>query len=372
LNRKKILTSTEDSRERVLLVAVVDSKTRRWRVIQSLEELASLTNTAGGAVIENLMQVRHRFNPATLLGTGKAHELAAISEQLDIDLLIFDTELTAAQIRNIEDIVGVRVIDRTTLILDIFSKHARTKEAKLQVELAQLEYRLPRLVGMGLEYSRLGGGIGTRGPGEKKLEVDRRRIKERIATLKKMLKKIEHSKEVQRKRRADIPKIAVVGYTNAGKSSLVNALTRSKLITSDQLFSTLDSNTKVLFVPPKYKMLISDTVGFLKNLPHDLIASFRATLAEVLEADVLIHIVDATAEDLEEKITTVNNVLEELCADTKQRVLVFNKIDRLFNEEKERFQQKYPKAMFVSATKNIGLDLLRENLPSYFFDTGTA
>ncbi len=351
----------------MLLVAVVDSKTERWRVIQSLEELASLTGTAGGEVVESMMQIRKRFDPATLLGIGKAKELAAVSEQLGIDLLIFDTELSAAQIRNIEDIVDVRVIDRTTLILDIFSKHARTREAKLQVELAQLEYRLPRLVGMGLEFSRLGGGIGTRGPGERKLEVDRRRIKERISTLKRMLKKIEHSKEVQRKRRVDIPKIAVVGYTNAGKSSLVNALTRSRLTTSEQLFSTLDSNTNVLFVPPRHKMLISDTVGFLKNLPHDLIASFHATLAEVLEADILIHIVDATAEDLEAKIATVDSVLTELHAEEKPVILVFNKIDRLFSEEKERYERKFPKALFISAVKNTGLELLKAHLRDHFF-----
>lgn len=351
----------------MLLVAVVDSKIKRWRVIQSLEELSNLTKTAGGEVVESLMQMRRKFEPATLLGIGKARELASVSEQLQIDLLIFDTELSAAQIRNIEDIVSVRVIDRTTLILDIFSKHARTREAKLQVELAQLEYRLPRLVGMGWEFSRLGGGIGTRGPGEKKLEVDRRRIKERIATLKKMLKKIEHSKEVQRKRRVDIPKIAVVGYTNAGKSSLVNALTRAKLVTSEQLFSTLDSNTNVLFVPPKHKMLISDTVGFLKNLPHDLIASFHATLAEVLEADMLIHIVDATAEDLEEKIATVDSVLAEIQADKKSRILVFNKIDRLFEEEKERYERKFPNALFISAAKSTGLDVLKEHLRGHFF-----
>lgn len=367
MNRQAALHHTGNNRERVLLVAVVSSRTERWRVIQSLEELANLTRTAGGEVVESFMQIRQKFEPATLLGIGKARELASIGKQLQIDLLIFDTELSAAQIRNIEDIVGVRVIDRTTLILDIFSKHARTKEAKLQVELAQLEYRLPRLVGMGLEFSRLGGGIGTRGPGEKKLEVDRRRIKERISTLKKMLKRIEHSKEVQRKRRHDIPKIAVVGYTNAGKSSLVNALTRAKLVTSEQLFSTLDSNTNVLFVPPKCKMLISDTVGFLKNLPHDLIASFHATLAEVLEADMLIHIVDATAEDVEEKIATVDSVLAEIEADKKASFLVFNKIDRLFDEEKERHQRRFPKAFFISAVKNTGIDVLKESLRDHFF-----
>jgi GTP-binding protein HflX len=371
LNRNNDHKQLKDNQERVLLVTVVDSKTERWRAIQSLEELANLTKTAGGEVIESFMQIRQRFNPATLLGIGKARELAGISQQLGIDLLIFDSELSAAQIRNIEDIVDVRVIDRTTLILDIFSKHAQTKEAKLQVELAQLEYRLPRLVGKGLEFSRLGGGIGTRGPGEKKLEVDRRRIKGRISTLKRMLRKIEHSKEVQRKRRIDIPKVAVVGYTNAGKTSLVNALTHAQLVTSEQLFSTLDSNTKVLFVPPRFKMLISDTVGFLKNLPHDLIASFHATLAEVMEADILIHIVDATAEDLEQKIVTVESVLAEIQADEKKSILVFNKIDRLFDEERERYQRKFPKALFISAVKNTGLDVLRERLRGHFF-TGSA
>lgn len=368
MKSKKIFSeSTNDKREKVLLVGVSDSKKERWQIVQSLEELASLTITAGGEVVENFIQIRKRFDPATLIGIGKSNELAQISRSFKIDLIIFDIELSAAQIRNIEKITGVRIIDRTILILDIFSKHARTKEAKIQVELAQLEYQLPRLVGARTEFSRLGGGIGTRGPGEKKLEVDRRRIKQRISTLKKSIKRLERTKRTQRKGRKNIPKIAVVGYTNAGKSSLVNALTNAKLITSDYLFSTLDSNTSILFVPPKYKMLISDTIGFLKNLPHNLIASFHATLAEVLEADVLIHIVDSTAEDLESKIITVDNVLEEIEACETPTILVFNKIDRLFKEEKNRFKGKYPKAIFISAKDGLGLTTLKEHLKNYFF-----
>jgi len=356
-----------EKREKVLLVGVGDKTKERWEIVQSLEELANLTKTAGGEAVESFIQMREKFNPATLIGTGKAEELATIAKEFNIELLIFDCELSTAQIRNIEEIVGVRTIDRTTLILDIFAKHAKTKEAKLQVELAQLEYRFPRLVGIGLELSRLGGGIGTRGPGEKKLEVDRRRIKERISTLKNALEKVERSKEVQRKGRIGIPRIAVVGYTNAGKSSLVNAMTKARLLTADYLFSTLDSNTSVLFVPPKYKMLISDTVGFLKNLPHNLIASFHATLSEVLDAEILIHIVDATAEDLESKIITVEKVLEEINAHEKPQILVFNKIDRLFNEEKTRIRERYAKGFLVSAKEGAGISELKEYLKNYFF-----
>ncbi|MEO0142560.1 MAG: GTPase HflX [candidate division WOR-3 bacterium] len=351
--------------ERVILVGVGDEKRKRWELVQSIEELANLTRTAGGEVIESYIQIQHKYNPATLIGKGKAQELAQIAKKFNIDLLIFDTELTAAQIRNIEEITNVRTIDRTSLILDIFAKHARTKEAKLQVELAQLEYRLPRLVGMGLELSRLGGGIGTRGPGEKKLEIDRRRIKERISVLKHELKRIECSKQVQRKRRANFFKICVVGYTNAGKSSLVNALTRGNLLTAEYLFSTLDSNTSLLFIEPNYKVLISDTVGFLRNLPHNLIASFHATLAEVREADILIHIVDATDENIESKMITVENVLSEIKAIDKPRLLVFNKIDRLLMPQKERLIEKYPNALFISAREGTGIKELKEHLKNY-------
>ncbi len=354
-------------KERVLLIGITRHRQKRWAVMESLEELANLTKTAGGRVIESFIQIKQRYNPSTLLGIGKVKDIKRICQELDIDLLIFDTDLSPAQIRNIEAIVGIRVIDRTALILDIFAKHARTKEARLQVELAQLEYRLPRLIGLGLEYSRLGGGIGTRGPGEKKLEIDRRRIKQRITTLKKALKKIEKSKKIQRKARQGFPKIAVVGYTNAGKSSLVNALTHAHLLTANYLFSTLDSNTKLLFIPPHHRLLISDTVGFLKNLPHNLIASFHATLAEVIESDLLMHIVDTTAQTFEQHITTVNNVLEQIGVNEKPKLLILNKIDRLFKEEKERLKRKYPKAFLVSATQGIGIDEVKLYLRDYFY-----
>ncbi len=354
-------------RERAILIGVGDRSTHRWRIAQSLEELASLAVTAGGTVVESFIQMRPAYNPATLIGIGKARELQSLAADHGIDIFIFDAELTAAQIRNLESAIGRRVIDRTMLILDIFALHARTREAKLQVELAQLEYRLPRLVGMNPALSRLGGGIGTRGPGEKKLEVDRRRINQRITVLREELKKVERSKAVQRKGRTGIPRIAVVGYTNAGKSSLVNVLTKARLLTADYLFSTLDSTTSVLFVPPNSKMLISDTVGFLKNLPHNLIASFHATLAEVLDADLLIHLVDATGEDRESRIETVDLVLEEIEARHKPQVLVFNKIDRLFPEETARLREQYPRALFVSAVKKTGLSELKEHLRQYFY-----
>lgn len=354
-------------RERTILIGVGDQTAQRWRIAQSLEELAHLTVTAGGQVIESFIQIRPAYNPATLIGAGKVQELRGLAEEYDIDLFIFDAELTAAQIRNLENIIQRRVIDRTMLILDIFAQHARTRESKLQVELAQLEYQRSRLVRLNPALSRLGGGIGTRGPGEKKLEVDRRRINYRISVLKEELKRVECSKAVQRKSRRGMPRIAVVGYTNAGKSTLVNVLTKARLLTADYLFSTLDSTTSILFIPPQTRMLISDTVGFLKKLPHHLIASFHATLAEVRDADLLLHLVDATDEARESRIETVNQVLEEIQAQAKPQLLVFNKTDRLFPEEMTRLRERHPDALFVSAIKKTGLAELKNRLKLHFF-----
>lgn len=348
-------------------MGVGDHRARRWAVVQSLDELASLARTAGAIVVERFLQMRERLHAATFLGRGKAEELGHIARQHDVDLVIIDADLSAAQVRNLEQILNVRVIDRTTLILDIFALHARTREAKLQVELAQLQYRLPRLVGHRTELSRLGGGIGTRGPGEKKLEVDRRRIKERILTVRHGLRKIERSKVVQRRGRSLMPRVAVVGYTNAGKSSLVNALTRAQLFTSEQLFSTLDSNTSQLFVSPGRKVLISDTVGFLKHLPHDLIASFRATLAEVIDAQLLLHVIDATSPDIDERLATVQQVLDDIGASGKPAILVFNKCDRLFPEDRVRLSERFPEAGFISATRRTGLQELRQHLVRHFW-----
>ncbi|MEO0225938.1 MAG: GTPase HflX [candidate division WOR-3 bacterium] len=358
----------ESRGERVLLVGVCTSTRERWRAIDSLEELAALSETARAVVVEKILQIRERFEPATILGYGKILEIGDICHRHRIDLLIFDLELSASQIRNIERLTDVRTIDRTTLILDIFAQHAHTREAKLQVELAQLEYRLPRLVGKGLELSRLGGGIGTRGPGEKKLEVDRRRIRRRISTLKKALKKIEVDRTEQRKERKMMFNISIVGYTNAGKSSLLNALTKSKVKVDDMLFSTLDPHTSVLYFSHQRKVLLTDTVGFIKHLPHSLIASFHATLEEVRQADLILHVIDISQEGWEERIEAVKSVLTEIKADSTFQLMVFNKCDRIFETNViDRIKKQYPDAFFVSAKYGDGLKELKEHLYSIAF-----
>ncbi len=356
----------EERKEKALLVGVAKSSRERWDEADRLEELALLVETAGAEVFEKVLQVREKIDPRFYIGKGKAYQIREIVEQFGIDLVVFDTELTPSQVNNLEEIIGVKVLDRTEVIMDIFAQHARTSEAKIQVELAQLMYRLPRLTGKGLALSRLGGGIGTRGPGEKKLEVDRRRILDRIHFLKQKLKTIERSREIQRKRRQHILKVSLVGYTNAGKSSIMNCLTRAHVRVEDKLFATLDATTRVLFLPDfPYRVVLSDTVGFIENLPPDLVASFHATLGVVREADLLLHVIDITCERLDEKIQVVEDVLKDLGAGDKPLIRVFNKIDMLLDRTMiEKLADRYENSVFVSALSGENIDGLIEKIKS--------
>ena len=327
---------------------------------ENIEELKELTLTAGGNIKGYIKYRKDNVNPAHYVGTGKLNQIKDFVFNQNINLIIFDCELTPAQLRNLEEELEIRVIDRTQLILDIFSLHAKTKESKLQVEKAQLEYMLSRLTGKGEEMSRLAGGIGTRGPGESKLETDRRRINKRIHRLKNELEEIKKTRDVQRQDRKD-PIIALAGYTNAGKSTLLNQLTEANKLVADQLFATLDSTMRNFELPGGKSAIISDTVGFIRDLPHGLIASFRATLEEINQADIIIHLVDGSSDDIDKKMNTVKNVLADITEEEKEEILVFNKID-LLNAEKEQFLRScYPDAIFISAKtgKNIN-DLLEK------------
>ena len=350
----------QEKKERALLVGFATSSQDRWREMDSLEELEQLARTAGAEVFEKILQIREKPDPSYLLGRGKVQEIRRIVETFGLDLVIVNRELSPSQHRNLEAAIGVKVIDRTELILDIFAQHARTAEAKIQVELAQLEYRLSKLVGRGTELSRLGGGIGTRGPGEKKLEIDRRRIEDRIAFLRRKLRDIERTRALQRKRRQHIFKVSLVGYTNTGKSTLMNQLTRAGVLVEDQLFATLDAVTRVLYHPDRrIRIVLSDTVGFIENLPHHLVASFRATLGVVQEADLLAHVVDVSHPRLEERMAVVEQVLEEIGVARKPRIVVFNKLDLLLETGLlERLRERYPDSVFVSALTGEGLDTL--------------
>ena len=354
----------EEKRERALLVGFATSSPDRWREMDSLEELEQLARTAGAEVFEKLLQIREKPDPSYLLGRGKVQEIRRIVETFGLDLVIINRELSPSQHRNLEEAIGVKIVDRTELILDIFAQHARTAEAKIQVELAQLEYRLSKLVGRGAELSRLGGGIGTRGPGEKKLEIDRRRLEDRIAFLRRKLRDIERTRALQRKRRRSLFKVSLVGYTNTGKSTLMNQLTRAGVRVEDQLFATLDAVTRVLYHPDRrVRILLSDTVGFIENLPHHLVASFRATLGVVQEADLLAHVVDVSHPRLEERMTVVEQVLEEIGAAQKPRIVVFNKMDLLLETHLvDRLRERYPESVFVSALAGEGLDTLLQRI----------
>lgn len=315
--------------EKVLILAVKKDNDRETRFQSSVEELKSLSYTAGGTVISTVTQNRKQIHPVTYVGEGKLTEVKQLIEANDIDLVITNDELSPGQLRNLTDYLSVRVIDRSQLILDIFAQRAKTKEGQLQVELAQLEYMLPRLYGMGTVLSRLGGGIGTRGPGETKLETDQRHIRRRIDDIKRRLKTVVKQREQYRKRRKENKafQIAIVGYTNAGKSTLFNRLANENALEEDLLFATLDPLTRQIHLPSGFKCLLTDTVGFIQDLPTTLIAAFKSTLEEVSEADFLLHVVDASHEDHDEQQKTVKEILRELDAHTIPMLTVYNKKD---------------------------------------------
>jgi len=332
---------------------------------ESLAEFRELVASAGGVVAAEVMQRRARLDPATLIGAGKVEEIAGIAASTEADLVLFDYDLSPTQLRNLEAAMPCRVLDRTQLILDIFARHARTSEGQLQVELAQLEYMLPRLTGKGKAMSQLGGGIGTRGPGETRLETDRRRIQARIDHLKGELDAVRRVRKQQRQRReaVPVPTVALVGYTNAGKSTLFNRLTGSHVLASSRMFATLDPKLRAIELPSRRKVLLSDTVGFIRNLPHTLVTSFRATLEEVAQAEVLLHVRDASSVYGEEQKAQVEKVLGELDSLAKPRIEVLNKIDLLDEQEREGLLERVPGhagpvEVAVSAQTGEGMDAL--------------
>ena len=357
---------TAPAPERALLIGIdQDRPDAAWSVQDSLDELAQLAATAGADVVGSLYQRLREPVPATYLGKGKLVEVRDRIAALDADTVIADDELTPAQQRHLESTLDVRVLDRTAVILDIFAQHARTREGALQVELAQLEYLLPRLSGHDSGLSRLGGGIGMRGPGETKLESDRRRIRARIAELRHAIAEVRRQRTVQRRWRGrqGVPVVAIVGYTNAGKSTLLNGLTEADVRVEDKLFATLDPTTRTLPLPHRQQALITDTVGFIQKLPTDLVAAFKATLEEVSEADLLLHVVDASSPHALAQSLTVYTILAQLGADDKRVVTALNKCDLVDDEETiDEYLEDFPNPAPISAARHTNLEELRERI----------
>ncbi len=363
-----MVRETQVEPERALIVGVAPRPSERWREAERLEELASLVEACGAQVFEKILQIKERPDPAFYIGKGKAEEIREIVREYGLNLVVVDAPLSGSQTRNLEELLGVKVLDRTEVIMDIFALHARTPEAKVQVELAQLRYQASKLRGAWPHLSRTGGGIGTRGPGEKQLELDRRKIYSEIRALEKRLAEIERSKEVQRRRRQPLFNITLVGYTNAGKSTLMNALTQASQEVSDQPFTTLDPLTRVLKLKEvPVPVLLTDTVGFIEDLPPELVASFKATLDVVREADLLLVVSDASHPEAERRLEVVLKTLEELGAGEIPRLILLNKIDLLLVPEPlERLRERYSPTLPISARTGEGLGELRERIAAEF------
>src|SRR5438874_2002239 len=354
-----IETRPKKTHERALLIGLEKQGVSKWDLQDSLEELAELANSAGAEVVDTVTQKLQKPTAPYYIGRGKAESIKDSCRDQQVTSVIFDDELSPAQGRNLENLFARKVLDRTQLILDIFAQRARSREGRLQIELAQLQYLLPRLTRMWHHLSRQTGGIGTRGPGETQLEVDRRRVQERIARLERELEAVRKTRAVQRqgRKRHQWPVAAVVGYTNAGKSTLLNLLTGADVATENKLFATLDPTTRSFVLPNKQRVLLTDTVGFLRKLPHTLIESFKATLEEVSEADLLIHIVDLSHPRVDDQMEAVEGVIKELDAFGKQAVIVFNKIDNLSNRElAETYTKRFPGSVAISARTGEGVD----------------
>lgn len=351
----------DTSRERVVTVGVSTREQDPKTTAQHLEELARLVDSAGAVVAGTLVQNRDKFDPATLLGQGKVKELALLCQECGASKIVFDDDLSPGQAKRLEELTECFILDRSGLILDIFARQARTREAKLQVEIAQLEYLIPRLTRMWTHLERQGGGVGTLGPGETQLETDRRMARTRLAKLRRELDNLDTSRTEQgKRRRGDVFCVALAGYTNAGKSTLLNSLTKAKVLAQDRLFSTLDATTRRLWVGDNVgECTLSDTVGFIRKLPHHLVASFRSTLRVVAEADLVLHLVDASDSFRDEEMRIASDLLEELVGTTAARLVVFNKLDRLDTPSREALQAHFPHAHAVSATSREGFDELR-------------